>query len=249
MHLANYDYEREDVFPVPFFTWSCPFHEQWEKELIEIFYSYRDNVENNPTEVTPHLKHDMYESSLGFFEEHEDLPPSSSVKRFKEYIIESTSNIIRDLNKESWDYLKVQMKDKNFRWKTYLTESWFHITKTGGQHEYHNHPNCDFGFIYYFTDHEESEGGFNRFYDVRMGGTARYSLGNHWQVNSSNKQFKPVAGKCLMFPGYVYHDSSRYFGTKDRILFSCNISVHSPDVLNYMPDEIMREVVGRNEIK
>jgi len=53
MHLANYDYEREDVFPVPFFTWSCPFHEQWEKELIEIFYSYRDNVENNPTEVTP----------------------------------------------------------------------------------------------------------------------------------------------------------------------------------------------------
>ena len=37
MHLANYDYEREDVFPIPFFTWGCPFHAQWEKELIEIY--------------------------------------------------------------------------------------------------------------------------------------------------------------------------------------------------------------------
>ena len=242
MHLANYDYEREDAFPIPFFIWDCPFHADWEKDLIDIFYNYSGNIKNNPTKVTPHLKHDMYESSLNFFEEYEEV---EVVKHFKSYIVESCSNIIRDLNKESWDYLKLQMDTKNFRWNTYLTESWFHITKTGGQHEYHNHPNSDFAFIYYFTDHEENEGGTNRFYDVRMGGTSRYTLGSHWQVNTSNKEIYPKAGKCIMFPAYVYHDSARYFGTEDRIVFSCNVSVHTPDALQWLPNEIMKELVTK----
>ena len=119
MHLANYDYEREDVFPLPFFTWASPFHDSWEKELIDIFYNYSNNIKNNPTQVTPHLKHGMYESSLDFFGEHEGV---KVVQQFKEYIVESCSNVIRDLNKESWDYLKFQMDRKNFRWKTYLTK-------------------------------------------------------------------------------------------------------------------------------
>ena len=78
-----------------------------------------------------------------------------------------------------------------------------------------------------------------------MGGTSRYTLGSHWQVNSSNKEIQPRAGKCVLFPAYVYHDAARYYGTKDRIVFSCNVSVHTPDALQWLPNEIMKELVTK----
>jgi len=236
MDLPDISYNKKDLFSIPFFEWTCPYHDQMGNELIDIFYQY--SQDNAPSDVTPHLKDNLYESKFSFMD---DMWENPTVQFFNQYIKESVGRITQDINKEQWDAFKLRFGIDKIHWKTYIQESWFHITQKGGSHQFHNHPNCDWGFIYYFTSHTPEERGSNRFYDIRTPGLVRYQLGNLWNINDSHYPVQPEAGKCVLFPAWVFHDADTYLGETDRIVFSANISIYTPNGFDYIPQEIIDE--------
>lgn len=236
MDLPDISYENKNIFSIPFFEWVNPHHSSIVDELLNVFYEY--SKQNPQSDVTPHLKNNLYESPFSFME---DLENEKVIQFFRTYILESVGRITQDINREYWDTFKAKFGADKLFWKPYIQESWFHITKKGGYHGYHNHPNCDWGFIYYFTSHKSEEQATNRFYDVRTPGLSRYTLGNLWHINTSNYQVEPLEGKCVLFPAWLYHDSDVYIGDTDRIVFSANISIYSPHSFDYVPTEIVNE--------
>ena len=134
-----------------------PDHEQHKDQLITFIKEYDTNNKINEKDfVSTHKKYNIAESAptLKFFEE----ANNSILNNLKEYLEE----IITDL------YKVLCSRSKNLDYqdgKCEITESWYHITKTGGYHDLHNHAHSSFSAIYFLDVSEcDYKNGSIRFY-------------------------------------------------------------------------------------
>lgn len=124
MDLPDISYENKNIFSIPFFEWVNPHHSSIVDELLNVFYEY--SKQNPQSDVTPHLKNNLYESPFSFME---DLENEKVIQFFRTYILESVGRITQDINREYWDTFKAKFGADKLFWKPYIQESWFHITK------------------------------------------------------------------------------------------------------------------------
>jgi uncharacterized protein (TIGR02466 family) len=105
-----------------------------------------------------------------------------------------------------------------------------HVTRDGGYHEPHYHPNCSWCGIYYLEVGDctrNPPNGVNRFFPpVRT----LYEDFGSMAFNHNAVSVPPEEGTLVLFPSYVEHSATPYRGTRERIVISFNSRVISQNL-------------------
>lgn len=204
------------IWATPLLEVKNPDHARIKDALVR--YSYEmEKQAKQPIEsgVTPNRKASMYESRFDFFRR--DLP---EIRALHQFCAGALSRVVyklyQDANKGQPPIPGVAVD---------LYESWIHITRDGGYHEIHNHPNCSWCGIYYLDPGDatvDPPNGINRFFspiDIMYEdfGTQAYP--------QKPVSYPPEEGKLVLFPSYVRHLAVPYRGKRDRIIVSFNSRV------------------------
>ena len=106
-----------------------------------------------------------------------------------------------------------------------MAESWVHITRDGGYHDMHLHPNCSWCGIYYVEPGDATlkpPNGVNRFYPPFA---PNYHDFGTTALLTDPADLAPEEGTLVLFPSYIHHSAIVYRGQKDRIIISFNARV------------------------
>lgn len=194
-----------------------PDHEQYKDQLITFIKDYdTKNKINEKDFVSTHIKYNMAESAptLKFFEEANNVV----LNNLKEYF----EALIIDLYK----VLCSRAKDSNFQdGICEVTESWYHITKTGGYHDLHNHAHSSFSAIYFLDVSEcDYKNGSIRFYKPFSTIVPINDIGLNW-IQNDLIDFIPKNGQIIVFPGFLDHSAIPYYGKSDRYVIAVNARI------------------------
>ena len=112
-----------------------------------------------------------------------------------------------------------------------LYESWFHVTGFGGYHGIHDHGNCSWCGCYYVDEGDVDlskypNSGVTKYYDPRRAGNFFYE----GRFDPGLELERPVLitpenGMLLLFPNYIQHEQTPYFGQKERVVVAFNCKV------------------------
>lgn len=191
-------------------------HERLQPELEQVCYDLQQ--QNNQSGVAPRAK-SLYESDFDFFQL--DNPV---VKELLEYVRNAVFQAAQHANQGRWG--------AGTRIGISIHESWCHITRAGGWHDAHTHPNSSWSGIYYIRAGDssaDSASGVNRFYSPWP---AAYSdIGTRYSSQVSSIDIEPADGELIIFPSWLLHSATVYQGEQDRIIvaFNCKFIDGSPD--------------------
>ena len=167
-----------------------------------------------PGGIGPHPqrhKQNLLESNPDLFKD----TSNPALNKLIEFCHNMVSNVIRQTNEEF-----VDME----HWLVGFEDSWFHITKDGGYHDYHGHNNTPWSGIFYVDIGDcdfESVNGINRFYSPLH---VPMLLGLN-SLSVTNFDIEPQDGKLVISPGFMPHSAVPYKGDKDRIIIAFNTKV------------------------
>lgn len=185
---------------------------------VDVSKSLMKDVFKDPNDngIGPHKqrhKVNLIESNPNLF----DDTTNDSLNKVKEFCYYTIGNVIMEANKA---------KDINTsNWIINFTDSWFHITKDGGYHDYHTHLGSAWSGIFYVDIGEsniETANGINRFYNPFP--LMPQMLGLN-ALTANNFEIVPQDGKLVMSPGFLPHCAVPYKGKKDRIVIAFNVIV------------------------
>jgi uncharacterized protein (TIGR02466 family) len=168
--------------------------------------------------VTPAKKQGMYESTFDLFRQ--DVP---AIRQLANFCAQAVVQCVFKLRQQA-----AGGREAVTGLGVDIHESWIHITRDGGQHEIHNHPNCSWCGIYYVDIGDatlDPPNGVNRFFppiDILYedAGTLAYP--------QKPVSYPPADGKLVLFPSYVRHSASPYHGQRDRVLVAFNARLSAP---------------------
>ena len=194
-----------------------PVHQSLHRLILEIERAHP------PKKDSPQPLHrNVYESEFDFLNH-----PDPSVLHLKQLIhrrlaeaILTTSNITQSM----------LMKFK------ITTESWFHVTRSGGYVRSHNHPQHSWSAIYCVDQGDPEpqynhEAGYLIFSDPRSNSGMFLDMANselRQDFNFHAKRFRPQNGELILFPSYVWHSVEPYQGELPRITVAANFRFNLP---------------------
>ena len=189
-------------FYVPFVSTDCDFFDDIKDELIATIMKIHNNepfaIQGNfPKGKT--LKRDITESGGKFFE-----TENKCIVRLREW---TTLQLVN-----SYKGLKMNFK------KIFYTNSWFHVTKKGGFHSMHMHPNTPLAGIFYVKDGNSEIG--NSWINPVSG---YIDFSSKWCNHSYESKFVP--GRLILFPGWVLHSALPHDGNDLRIVIAFNSTI------------------------
>jgi uncharacterized protein (TIGR02466 family) len=192
---------------------TCVFEYQWSKHAF-----YKNNLidyclalEDTKSEilVSPGIKHNLFESNFNFLDRDDEF-----VSELKKFMYESLWTSVSDMNTSVW---------KNGNKRMAITESWCHVTHSGGYHDIHTHENgCSWCGIYYLelgASNLKDKNGINRFYNQKFMSGHKDS-GNEYL--SDYIDVPPAEGKLIIFPSHLPHSALAYMGSSPRFIISFN---------------------------
>ncbi|WP_415888256.1 putative 2OG-Fe(II) oxygenase [Neptuniibacter sp. SY11_33] len=215
MYSESPEIESINTWTSPLFVTTNPDHEFLKEDLLKHIYSYQklhNQTKAVASEVAVNAKHQLFESKLCFLESNE--PVIIELRRMLEELL---SAIATQVNMPYWP--------EGAEGDATIIESWFHVTKDGGYHDIHSHPNCSWCGIYYLDVGECELGtrnGINRFYDPRNNADHYGDAGTAYLSQQGFWDFQPVEGQIVIFPSYLKHSALPYFGQKDRVVIAFN---------------------------
>lgn len=183
-----------------------------------ISYIYRHHANHTTavaSEVAVGAKQHLFESELDFLDA-DDL----DVQVLNQALSSLVLDIATYVNEGHWP--------EDASAEATITESWYHLTQTGGYHDAHSHPNCSWCGIYYLDAGEadfDRRSGVNRFYDPRVNADHFLDAGSLYLNGQGIYDIQPVAGQVVIFPSYLKHSALPYFGGKDRVVVAFNARV------------------------
>lgn len=191
-------------------------HARLKDGLVRCCYEM-EKLSHTPIEsgVAPSLKSRLYESRFDLFTR--DVP---EIREFRQFCGTALSQSVLRL------YADVTGgRDVPPGLTVEMFESWAHITRDGGYHEPHVHPNCSWCGIYYLEPGDctfNPPNGVNRFFPTTQVQYVDFGTQAWVQVPIAAQ---PTEGKLILFPAYVSHSATPYRGTRDRIVLSFNARV------------------------
>lgn len=205
--------EAIEAWTTPLFVTELADHEFLKDALLTHIYQRQQAQENAvDSEVAVLAKHNLSESRLDFLED--EVPEVMELRRMVEELI---ADVAFEVNHQHWP--------EDAEAYAHVIESWYHITKNGGYHDAHSHPNCSWCGIYYLEPGEanlEQRNGINRFYDPRVNAEHYADPGTAYLGGQGFWDFAPKEGQVVIFPSYLKHSALPYFGQKDRVVIAFN---------------------------
>jgi len=142
------------------------------------------------------------------------------VQELRQFMLNAVAQVVlatTDLTPQALARLKFQ------------NHTWFHITRYAGSFVAHNHPLASWSAVYCVSPGEpapgQSRSGALRIFDPREGAGAYLDRANEPMRAPFAVQmleFQLVAGELLIFPSYLFHEVSPFYGRDVRITVASN---------------------------
>jgi uncharacterized protein (TIGR02466 family) len=214
--------ENWGEFSTPIFSTSYPQAERFNAKLKTFILNQESqgNKYRNP-EYIPSNQVEIFESSFDLFKD-----PDPAIQELKMFFLHAIVNAVAKTNAYSMEKCgKLQV----------ITDAWYHVTHFGGYISSHIHSNASWSAVY-MVDPGSSEpdmpsgghrGGVLNFKDPRVTANMYVDAGNQsWirphHIGSVNFEMQP--GDLLVFPSFIQHEVTPYFGKIPRISVAANCS-------------------------
>ena len=124
-----------------------------------------------------------------------------------------------------------EMKPEAVEMERIKHHSWFHITSAGGYFQPHNHPNASWSLVYCVDNGHESpcseadQSGCLVFADPRSTASMyldRFNRRQHRDVSFDGARYFLQNDDLLIFPAFVKHHVTPYYGDNRRITVAAN---------------------------
>jgi len=202
------------LFAVPFGEARLSPCERLNHELEALFVARENDEHRNPT--PSHIPQaETFESRFNLFRWTDACVQELRVfmlNAVAQMVIETTSLTAQDLAR-----------------LTFQNHTWFHISRYAGSFVAHNHPLASWSAVYCVRTGENvpqhPDSGILRFLDVRQGANAYLDPANaslHRAYALAPLEFKLEAGQMVIFPSYVFHEVTPFYGSDTRITVATN---------------------------
>ena len=183
--------------------------EKYQTDLLNICY----NLEKNQavSNVAPAAKKRLFESNFDFFKFNNE-----AVRELLEWCRVTVFEAAKHANNGRWPAAA--------RIGINVHESWCHVTRDGGYHDMHTHPNSSWSGIYYIRAGESdlaTKNGCNRFYSP-YNPPAYSDLGTKWSDLTASVDLPATDGQLILFPSWLPHAALPYYGSVERVVVAFN---------------------------
>lgn len=207
----------ELIQPLP--LWTINFYDaQWHEHDVyaeELKSVCRQlEAQHKHSRVSQDAKRNLYESSFDFVRTDND-----AVRAWTQWAQSQLFQAVSHANAGHWqagDNISLN-----------IHESWCHITRDGGYHDMHVHPNSAWSAIYYLDTGDMD--------NVAKNGTNRFfcpfhpmytDAGTMWSSAQNTIDINAEPGMMIIFPSWVQHSALVYHGQRERYVLSFNCQIH-----------------------
>lgn len=199
------------LWPVMMYDFQWPDHDLHKNSLRRVCDELEQAAKHSG--VSPDAKRGLYESTFDFCDHADD-----AVKAWTDWAKQCVLHAAIHCSAAHWP------KDKSVVIE--LHESWCHITRSGGYHDVHIHPNSSWSAIYYLDCGDMdivTRNGINRFF--RPYNTSYSDAGQSWMGANNTIDIAAESGQMVVFPSWIPHSALPYHGQNDRYILSFNSRV------------------------
>lgn len=201
-------------FAVPVAEATLPSCGRLNAELEALFLAREDDEHRNPT--PSHIpQHEVYESRFNLF-----LWPEPCIRELRQFMMDAVARTALGASQlQPQDLGRLQMHN----------HTWFHITRHAGSFICHNHPMASWSAVYCVRAGEtvagQPESGLLRLFDPRQGTHAFRDPTNarlRAEFAHGTLDFRLADGQLIVFPSYLYHEVTPFYGRDLRITVASN---------------------------
>jgi Putative 2OG-Fe(II) oxygenase len=201
-------------FAVPFVHDRLVPCERLNRELESLFLARETDEYRNPSPShTPQAE--TFESRFNLFRW-----PEACVQELRSFMLDSIARAVLETSTLRPEALaRMQMRN----------HTWFHVTRYAGSFVAHNHPLASWSAVYCVRAGEPAAeqpvSGVLRFFDTRPGADAFLDASNrslHPTFALGSRELRLEEGQIIVFPSYVYHEVSPFYGRDTRITVATN---------------------------
>jgi uncharacterized protein (TIGR02466 family) len=183
-------------------------------ELEQLFLAREDDAHRNPT--PSHIpQQELFESRFNLFNWEERC-----VQELRQFMLDAvvgTAMSATTLKREEMGRL------------TLHNHTWFHVTRYAGSFISHNHPMASWSAVYCVRAGDpvasQPESGILRLFDPRQGAGAFLDPANAGlKAGFAHRplELRLTEGQLIVFPSYVYHEVTPFYGKNLRITVATN---------------------------
>lgn len=202
------------AFTVPVLEAHLESCERLNQELEALFLQREKDEYRNPT--PSHLPQaQTFESRFNLFRW-----PEACVQQLRHFVLDAVLRAALQTSKLAPEEL-AQLKFHN--------HTWFHISRYAGSFVAHNHPLASWSAVYCVRAGEPTpehpHSGVLRFFDPRQGAAAYLDPVNSTlqeQFALRSLEFRLAAGDLVLFPSYLFHEVTPFYGADARITVATN---------------------------
>lgn len=196
------------LWPVMMYDFQWPEHEQYQQDLKQVCRDLEQS--NSHSGVAPDAKRGLYESRFDFCDQQHP-----AVQAWTAWCKQCVFEAAVHSSGPHWP--------KGASVIVEFHESWCHITRDGGYHDVHIHPNSSWSAIYYLDCGDMSmptRNGINRFF--RPYNTSYTDGGQAWMTANTTIDIAAEPGQLIVFPSWIQHSALPYHGEQERYILSFN---------------------------
>jgi uncharacterized protein (TIGR02466 family) len=202
------------AFAVPICHARLPSGEGLNRELEQLFLARETQEFRNPA-PSHSPQPQMFESRVDLF-----TWPEPCIQELRKFMLEA---VFRTAMAAS------ATPPEEFARLNLHNHTWFHVTRNSGYFVSHNHALASWSAVYCVKDGVDpsaaSRGGLLRLFDARTGAdafldAASQRLKQPFAVGNLDLQLQ--AGQLIVFPSYLFHEVTPYYGGDTRITVASN---------------------------
>lgn len=206
--------ELTSAFAVPIAHGRLPSCERLNRELEQLFLARETQEYRNPA-PSHNPQAEMFESRVDLF-----TWPESCIRELRNFMLESVFRVAMAAS---------EMAREEFARLRLDNHTWFHITRPTGYFVAHNHALASWSAVYCVKDGVDPDGatrgGLLRLFDTRAGADAFVDPANQRLRQPflvSDLELQLQAGQLVVFPSYLFHEVTPYYGSDTRITVASN---------------------------
>lgn len=201
------------LFAVPFGEVYLSPCEPLNRELEALFLARENEEHKNPT--PSHVPQaETFESRFNLFRW-----PEPCVQQLRSFMLDAVARMVMETT---------PLKPADLSRLKFQNHTWFHISRYAGSFVAHNHPLASWSAVYCVRAGEsvpDQPSGILRFMDTRPGADAYLDPANtalHRPFAMRPLELKLSAGQLVIFPSYVFHEVTPFYGRDTRITVASN---------------------------
>jgi uncharacterized protein (TIGR02466 family) len=202
------------LFATPFGELRLQNCERLNRDLETLFLQRETDEYRNPSPShVPQLE--TFESRFNLFRWTE-----SCVQELRRFVLNAVAQMVIETT---------SLKPQDIAKLGFQNHTWFHISRYAGSFVLHNHPLASWSAVYCVrageTVAQHPDSGLLRFFDVRQGANAYLDPANvtlQRPYALAPVELKLEAGQLVIFPSYVFHEVTPFYGGDTRITVATN---------------------------